>query len=507
MKLSKDALKVFSAMVNDRRSKRELYWKMYKMLNGGAFELISDAIRKEFKKPDTVNELEGRLVAINIFKKVIKKMASVYLEAPTRAPVDENTSDAELLEDYEDALKINIRQKQANRYIEAFQKNLKEFFTGNDGKPFVKNLPPHTYEVFNVNNPDKSQADVVCKIIVDGTDPTESVFYWYSDESFWITDGTGEIITDKMAKLENPQGKNPAKTLPFVYKCKSTDTVDPEIDDSLLRISIALPIVLTDLFFACKYQCWSMIYTIGVSGEIERNPSSIINLQRTEGDDKEPVVDSIQPTVDSEKVIAMVESTLAMFLSSLGLSAGTISLGGTPKDAISGVSKILDSAEVIEGKKDQQDDMLDDENMTWEKIKKLIPYWRRNQKLMASLNREFSKTFEVSTTFKEPKPLLSEKDALDLSKQKIDQHLTTWTRQLQEFYPDYTDDQIENLKTEILDEIKQYPDIYNPMAAIQDPNAVPDNNNANNILNDKAGKGKTKNGIQSKVSNKSSKNL
>jgi hypothetical protein len=470
MIITKDMLIYYSNQVNSRRTRRELYHKMHKMMHGGSFDLLSEAIRREFKNPNTVYELEGRLVAINIFKKVIKKLAAVYVESPVRAPVDENSSDAELLEDYEDALKFNIRQKQANRYLEAYQKNLKEIFTGNDGKPYIKNHAPHTYEVFNIINPDKAQPDLVCKIIVDNVDPLSCVFHWFSDESFWVTDGTGTVIRDRMDLLNNKNGKNPARTLPFVYKCKSTDSVDPEIDDSLLRISIALPIVLTDLFFACKYQCWSMIYTIGVKGDIDRNPSSIVQLDFSDGavdGGRQPVVGSINPNVDSDKVIGMIESTLAMFLSTMGLSAGTISLGKSARDVVSGVSKILDSAEVVEGKKDQHDDMIDDEDMTWRKLKQLIPYWRRNQRLGVELNREFSKTFSVSVSFKEPKPMLSEKDALELAEKKLKMRLTTYRRVLKEFHPDYTDDQIEDLLQEILDEMNELPELWNALNPVQ----------------------------------------
>lgn len=507
MKITKKQLETYAEIVNspERKQRRSLYWQMYRALNGGLYDLLKEAIRKEFKNPQAVSELEGRLVPINILKKVTKKLAAVYTEAPVRAPVDESTDDQELLEDYEDITKINIRQKQANRYLELFQKNLKELFASpKDGKVYIKNLPPYSYEVFNLEHPDKSQPDIICKIVSDGADKNEQVFYWYSDESFWITDGAGIVKADSMAIMANPTGKNPAKTLPFIYKCKSTDGVDPIMDDSLFRVSIAIPIVLTDLFFACKYQCWSLIYTIGVKGEINRNPSSIIALDFADSSvdgGRDPIIDSIQPTVDSDKVISMVEATLNLFLSSLGLSGGTLSLGTSAQDVVSGVSKILDNAEVIEGKKDQQDDMLDDENMTWEKITQLIPYWRRNQLLIDDLNREFSKTFRVSISFKEPKPMLSEKDALDIADKKIKMHVTTWTRVLKEQNPDYTDDQIENLKQDILDEMEMYPEIYlGPVAmAMQDATAQGDNLPPG----DKTQPPGVKRGLRSKVSDKS----
>lgn len=475
MKISSEQLKALAKTVNspERVQRRSTYWLMYKIFNGGLAEVLEDTIRKEFTDPQAVTDLLGRLVPINIMKKVIKKKASVYTEAPLRSATIENTDDDELVEDYEDATKLNIKQKQANRYLELFQKNLKEIFASKmNGTVLVKNLPPHTYEVFNIINPDRSRPDIVCKIVSDSRVQKDQVLYWYSDESFYVTNGDGEVIADRMAAFKNPMGINPSGQLPFVYKCKSEDSVDPIVNDALLKITIAIPIVLTDLFFACKYQCWSMIYTIGVKGEINRNPSTVIPLDfsdNAQNGGQTPVIGSIQPSVDADKVISMVNSVLNLFLSSEGLSGGTLSTGQSSNatDVVSGVSKMMDSAEVMEDRKDQQDDMLDDENMTWMKFKAMAPYWRNNQLLPPQLDKEFSPDFIISTSFKEPKPLLSETDALALSDKRMKLKYTTWTRELKLLYPDYTDDQIEELKQEILDEMDEYPQIYNPMGLVK----------------------------------------
>ena len=187
MKINRTQLKLWASVVNspDRKEKRKLLYQMYLALNGGLYKLIQNAIRAEFKNPEAVKELESRLVPINILKKVINKMAAVYMEAPVRQPIEESDDDAELLENYEDITKFNIRQKQANRYLELFKKNLKEIFPSSmDQKVYIKNLPPHTYEVFNVVNPDKAQVDVVCKIIVDNENLKEQVLHWFSGKNF-----------------------------------------------------------------------------------------------------------------------------------------------------------------------------------------------------------------------------------------------------------------------------------------------------------------------------------
>ena len=450
MKLNKATLELYAAILNspDRVKRRQLYADMFVMYEGGGRELIKRKIRQEFKKQDAINELEGRLVTINIMKKVVDKMAGVYNEAPVRSVVDQNKTDKELLELYEDAMSVNSIQKETNRHLKMFKKALKKFYVDKYGNPKARLIPAHAYEVFNVINPDITQPDIVAEIIRHSDVKEDQEIHFYSDESFFITDGTGAVKTDKMLALEQ-RGKNPVKELPFTYTTTSTYSIDPIIDDDLLHISIAIPIVLTDLLFACKYQCWSLIYTIGVEGNINMNPSSVIQLNYDNTQQK-PEIGTIKPQVDSDKVLSLVEGILNMFLSAKGLTVGTISTGFTSQNATSGVSKMLDSAESVEDKKDQQELFLRDESQIWSLIAKfLIPYWRRNQMLNADMNRQFSKPFKVAVVFKEPKVMLSEKDKTELSILKINNNLTTIRRELKNFNPDFTDEQIDDLMQEI----------------------------------------------------------
>lgn len=463
MKISKEELVKLCEEVNssDRRERRTLYFDMWRFYNGGTRPIIKNYLLAEFKDPKAVKDLLSRLVSVNIMKKIVNKLGSVYAEDPTRSAPEIDSLDSELVEEYSFVTRLNYKQKQANRYLEAFQKNLKEIIPSK-GKPFVRNLPPHQYEVFNKDSVNKAQADIVVKIVKDSTDPNEQVFHVWTDESFWICNGSGVVNVLKMKELDNESGENPHKYLPYVYKTKSTDSVDPEIDDSLYRMSIALNIAMTDLFFACKYQCWSIIYTIGVTGQINFNPSSVVELQYDQNSpNSKPEIGQIKPTVDSDKAIKLIESALNFLLSSKGLSSGSVTLGSTADSVASGVSKLLDNAEVVEGKRDQQDEMLDDEYMTWEAFKNLSPSWISSaEKMKAPFNKQFSEDFYISISFKEPKVMVTEKERLETSAEKMRQMKTSWTRELQDFYPDYSMQQIEDLKKEIIDDLAKYPQIY-----------------------------------------------
>jgi hypothetical protein len=436
---------------NDRKAKRALFYNMHLMYEGGGRPLIEQKIRAEFKVQDTITELSGRLVTLNFMKKIIDKSAGVYTEAPSRMVVDENETDTELLELYEDATRINMIQKESNRHIKMYKRCLKKFYADEKGRPRILVKPAYAYEVFNIANTDPVSPDMVIELIHDDAKPEDQILHWWSDESFWITDGKGAVKTEDMTRLLNG-GINEIGALPFEYRVTSTTNIDPIVEDDLYHMCISLPIVLTDLFFALKYQCWSIIYTINAAAKsLEMSPATILELTGDAG--QTPSLGQIKPQVDSDKVINLVEFVINLMLSSKGLSNGTISGRGTAKDVVSGASKMMDSAEIVEDKKDQQDLFLIDETDCWYKISKnMVPYWRKKTLLSLEFNKDFSVAFKVATVFKEPKAMISAKERTELGVIKIENGLMTRKRFIQEDNPDYTETMVDAYIAEIDEE-------------------------------------------------------
>lgn len=452
-----------------RMQKRKLFYQMHMMYEGGGRSLIEAKIKQEFADPKAVEELSGRLVTINLMKKIIDKSAGVYNETPSRIVVDENESDEELLEIYEDALRINMIQKESNRHIKMYKRCMKKFYVDGKGRPRSLVKPAHTYEVFNLGNPDPVCPDVVVEIVKDAPKAEDMVLHFWSDESFWITDGKGVVKLEEMTNLLNA-GVNDIGALPFEYRVTSSTDIDPIIEDDLLYLCITLPIVITDLFFALKYQCWSIIYTINAKagGNINLNPSSIVELQGDPG--LTPEIGQIKPQVDTDKVIKLVEFVVNMMLSAKGLSTGTLS-GSRSRDVESGVSKMLDSADVVEDKRDQQDLFLIDESDVWDKLsQKMIPYWRIKRMLSTKFDTEFSPDFTVAVVFKEPKAMISPRERVELGVLKITNGLMTRKQFIQDDNPDWTENMVEAYLQEIDEEKDAQTPPVDPNLAIDDKN-------------------------------------
>lgn len=454
MLITKELIAEIVESVNspERREMRLVDYKRWLMFNGATEGVIREAISREFKKPETVEELVARLIPINFMQKIITKLAGVFTQPPIRRVADRSTSDQELLDLFVEALSLEQRDKEGNRYFKLFKRNLSELYVDENGRPHKRNLPRHTYEVFSFSALTPNRPDVICKIIKDDKNLEKQKLVLWSNESQWLVNGKGEIIIDAMQAMNNIDGVNPYGALPFIYINESSCSVDPVQDDDLFRLSIAIPVILTDICFATKYQAWSMIYTIGDVGEVPMNPNSVLPLNFGPNGER-PEIGQIKPEVDTDKVISMVQTLVALLLSTKSLSVNTVQAKLDSVNVASGISKMLDQAESVEDKKDQQAYFRDAETEQWNLIKNnLLPAWRASQSIAPEFDREFSKNFVVDIYFKEPQVLITEKEQIELSKLRLDSGFSTLKMELKAIYPQLTEEQIDELIVEIENE-------------------------------------------------------
>jgi hypothetical protein len=437
-----------------RREARLEDYKRYLMFNGKTFEVIKEAIIREFKNPETVSELLSRLVPINLVQKIITKLAGIYIQNPLRKVQDESVSDSELMDEYVEEFNLNQRQKEANRYFKLFKRNLQELFVDETGTPHVRNLPRHTYEVFSMSSMTPNRPDVIVKILKDDKTADKVKLAVWSDESHWVIDGHGSILIEEMNEMQNPEGLNPYGKLPFVYINESSDSVDPLTDDDLLKMSVIIPLLLTDLCYATKYQSFSLLWTINYDGNIPSNPNSVIAMNAAEGDVK-PEIGQIKPEVDTDKVITFIKTLVAVLLTTKNLSVGALKMNLDSSDVASGISKMIDSADSVEDKTDQQSFFEKAEKDLWNLLAYyMIPYWRANNLLKDELNKEFSSSFEMDIFFMSPKVMVSEMEQIELSKARYDAGFSTMDYELSQIYPQLTAEQRVEL-AESIEEEKQ----------------------------------------------------
>lgn len=423
------------------------------MYNGAIKSIVEETIKSEFKKPETIEELIARIIPLNIPQKIINKLANVYNESPVRIADDRNEMDQELLDLYVKKMELNIRQKEANRYFKLFKSNLQEMVVTEKGYPTVRNLPRHSYALWSHSPVCPDVPDTFVKFLNFEREIDKQRFVWWTDKQHLVTDGAGEIQRDIMNNMGNPDGINPFGIAPFVYANSSTFSVDPVPDDDLLRMSIVIPLLLSDLAFAVKYLSWAVVYVIGESeNDVPFSPNSLITLPFGPNGEK-PEINTVSPAVDIDGVLRFVEFLVATLLSTKNLSSSAIQGQLSAVNPASGVAKALDSAESQEDKKDQQSFFNKAEKELWEKLSKnMIPVWRRQNLLAPEINREFSSEFDVSVIFREPQVIVSENESIDIANKKVDGGWSTHKRELQRMNPELDEQAIEELMFEIQEE-------------------------------------------------------
>lgn len=448
MKITKEMLvELAKKVIEDPQlvQERKANKRRYLMFNGSTKEVIEQAIKSEFKNENTIKELMNRLVPLNIMQKIINKLAGVYKEPPLRSVASKDEKEQEFLEVLEDGMELNMRMKEANRYFKMNKKALIEPFLDDNGIPSLRVLPAHTYECFSINTKRKNQPNVIVKI-----DEVNERLIWWSDESHMVTNYKGDIVDGVLQ--DNPDFENPYGELHFEFINESSNSVCPIQDDDLLALSVAIPVILTDLLFGLKYQCWAIIWTVGKVGDIPFNPNSVIQMEFGENPGQEPSVNSIKPDIDSDKMLNTVLALVSLLLTTKNLQAGAISdqMGGGA--AASGISKMLDSAESVEDKKDQQSFFYKAEQNLFRKLRILMQYWKETRQLHPDFDFELPEDFQVNISFQEPRALMTENEKIDNSKKKLDSGFTTIKRELQNLNPDLDQDAIEELYKEILEE-------------------------------------------------------
>jgi len=448
MLLKKTDLFELADIVKKRLPEKDKENDKYDFWQGATREQIEEKISKEFKNPATKLELSNRLCPINIMKKIVTKTARIYIEPPLRKDSTDGEEDSKLFVEYQDGMSINRKMMTANRIWEIFKKFIIELYPDGNGVPRARVLPPHTVIALSLGTISDNVPDIIIKLIKIAGDRKDWVIHAWTDESFWIFNGDGNVREEDMILLENPNGENKWGILPFVYKTDSEISVDPIPDDDLYECSLKIPILLTDLSFGAKYQAWSLIYTINANGDIPTNPNTVVHLEHKEGEPV-PSINKLDPTIQISETLRLIEAQVSYLLTTRGLKTSQISGRFTVDSATSGISKAIDSSSLAEDKKNDQQVFLEAENDLWTRLVKLIPKWRQQSLLSGDYDKEFTKSFKPRVILSEPKIVLSESEQVDISIKRLQGGLSTLRFELKQLYPALSDEEIEELAEEI----------------------------------------------------------
>lgn len=447
-------LKAVSDAINNAEEQRRMDadYKRYLLYQGKLKSVIAEAIRTEFVKPETIEELMGRVIPVNITQKIVTKLAQIYNQKALREPLDGNPADQEAINLFEKSLEINLKMKTANRFFKLHKHCALEPYLNYMGIPRLRVLASHQYTLMGDDPVEPERVTTFIKHIKKDQDKRKSRHAVYTDHEFYIVDGEGRIDLGMMDELEN-DGVNPYGKIPFTVIREIDDSrLVPISDDDLVTMQVVICLLLTDLAFASKYQAWSVLAIKGAEseGNLTWNPSSIIDLP--EGAD----IQVIKPEIDSDKMLTFIESLLAMLLTTKNLAVGEVSGKLEAAQAASGIAKMLDKAESTEDKQDQEAFFENGEKQLWELLAHhMLPVWIQSGDINPEYNVPFSENFELSIAYPEQRPFASDKETVELELLKLENQLTSKERALEAVHPQMSPDQIQALMDDIENEERQ----------------------------------------------------
>lgn len=459
-------IKHFQSQENTNRKKE--HKKRYDIFKDNTKKYVVEKLKDELTD-ETFAQMEHRTANISILRKIIDKKSIVYKDGAIRIASNDNYQ--ELIDVYTDLLNINTRMKRVNRYLELSKNCVTYTIPYKDPMTekysiMMRELLPYLYDVIPdkmnqeiprvfvlshfeedvedlkakpVNESGNREAEFYRTETVNSPKAKDGIYIWWSNKYHFTTDVHGEIISPR-EEIENPIGM-----LPFVNFTKDQDGYFfAKGGQDLVEGSILVNQLLTDLYFIAKLQGQGIFYMAGkgLPKRISIGPSNAIIVNKEEGD---PSLDigfaTSSPPLESH--LRIIEQHIALMLSANNLEPSTIKGDLNASNAASGIQEIIRRSENIDSITDQQEIFRDQEPL----IFNIITKWHHlmfDKGLLDPALNAIGKVPEDSyynLKFPTPSVFMSEKDKLDIIKERLDLNLDNMVDALIRDNPDLSEEE------------------------------------------------------------------
>jgi hypothetical protein len=422
---------------------------LFDVYEGQLLDKILEDLKRDMSEKSYA-EIKTRIAPINVLVRIVDKLSKIYMQSPLRRVEGGNDKDKELLAWFVKEFKMDWKMNNANEFFNLFKNTLLQpLLDESTGKPFLRIIPSDRFIPFSTNKIDPTKPTHIltlegkAKSISGNSDVM--VFGAYSATEWIMFDSDRVIRTDMMGS--NPEGMNPYGALPFVYVNRSANLLVPKRDTDTLTMTKLIPIILSDLNYAAKFQCFSIIYGLNCDDQnIVMSPNAFWTFNSSDPE-KKPEIGVIKPSVDIPQVISLIQSQLSFWLQSRGIRPGSIGQL-TSENAASGISKIVDEMDTSEDRQKQVNWFQQAEADLWDLVlKKMHPVWVRTG--LTEQRYIFTPTAEVEVDFPEQLPLIDRTALVTTMKEEVASGFTTKKRAIAKLNPGMDDESIEELMMEI----------------------------------------------------------
>lgn len=436
--------------IEDNYKFLEFNHKIFNILEGDLTTEAERVLRTQLISDRAFEASRQRLAPINILVRMVDKLTKIYSATVERKTPNEKYQP--VVEFYEKKFDLNLKFQQANRFYNSTKAASMEAFDY-EGEPYLRVVPAQQFLMYSDNKVFPNKPTVYIKLM--GTVKKENkqspitktyrdvpLYFLYSDDEFLAIDKDGDVHREYMT--EN-RGVNSFGIIPATYINKSEFLLIPLSDEDLIRMTVLIVLLFTDMNYAIKYQAHSIIYGIDVNIiNFDFNPDSFIELKSEEG--KTPKIDTIKPEVDIEQTIHLIVTQLDAWFESKNIKAGSAGKL-TADNLVSGVSMIIKEMDTSLNIKDQMIAFAKYESQFWKMMIPIHNYWAKNG-IVTGLPL-LADDFEVTVSYELPKPDEDEDKKLERVLKGLNKVMTL-EQALKILYPKLNDKEIDELKLELM---------------------------------------------------------
>lgn len=448
----------------ENRDRKQRAYKRYKCYKDQTHLFVLEHLLAQFDE-NTVKEMQYALCNISFTKKIVNKLARVYSNGVKREA--DTKKDTKKVEEHEKLLRVNQTMKKLNRFLRLQQNVLLYIKPVKVGEKFrIKLVPlqPYFYDVIeDPNDPETPMAvilshftpeiyrstsvldfanrenrgaqvakqhDGMHQMIADKPEdsPAEAdlekgKLIWWSKSYHFVTDENGGIVSSTQG--EGPaEVANPILELPFENFAVDQDNAFwAEGGDDIVDGAIRINTQLTNLMHIGVTQGYGQLVLsgAGLPSQVKVGPNHAIKLEVEKGSGDQPgtaeFITANPPLADLKDLIVM---KIALLLSTNNLSTKHIAADlSSASDFPSAIAMIVDMAESTEDVEDQAQVFLDGEPKVWKKIAKWEEIYADRELLDDELAKhQLPEDIDVSVTFESAKPIMSEKEELEVMKMR-----------------------------------------------------------------------------------------
>lgn len=352
---------------------------------------VRSSMMKMFR-PKTVRRMSVRV--LNVVPRVVSRLAKVYKAPPDRvldggvtyAVADGGERTAveskgnKVYRKLLDGSTIDRRMKEAEQQALYFNTVLVQprwlDDAGGGRMDYVVHNPAFTVVEWDENDFYKPRAMYFPAYrTIDGR-PELVLVYWSATEHYYVRKNNTKVVVPGMSGMENPYGVFPAAVL------RVTETADGWGDGmwDLVDGNLECCEQVTNISYTAKFQTHGQAVAVnmGLKGEPEIGPDRTLAVDDKTGSTVQPNFFFANANPNIEAVQGLVDWMLRTLQNIRGISGSTMSLDANMQ---SGVSKIQDSAELMEQRQDFVGTLTQFEADLFAATRQVWNYHNDNQKI------------------------------------------------------------------------------------------------------------------------------